>query len=249
MIERSSFGRWEWKMEVFGGLGSLGDDEYQTNWLMVMMVMSDEHIWALNKQKSPAYRKRSHQGAWCLFVSGYIMALYPWSNGPFLTIDIDIPESSCTSQHLQTNNQRILECILKYSDFFSEDTQHIVTWWTSDQRIDMVFPHWPSFDIGFFHVYSSHWQGVQETQFIAACGPPGGGRMPVGTPISLLFGNVDVTNLHPSECWTWKKQRCPDAWDFMDFRWFSLCFFWGQNQSFLGSQVTSIRPTTWDASN
>ena len=31
-------------MEVFGGLGSLGDDEYQTNWLMVMMVMSDEHI-------------------------------------------------------------------------------------------------------------------------------------------------------------------------------------------------------------
>ncbi len=27
-------------------------------------------------------------------------------------------------------------------------------------------------------------QGVQETQFIAACGPPGGGRMPVGTPVS-----------------------------------------------------------------
>lgn len=155
-----------------------------------------------------------------------IMTLYPWSNGPFLTIDIDFPESSCTSQHLQTNNQRILEWVLKYSHLF----RRFVTWWTSDQRMDMFFPHWPSFDIGSFHVYSSHWQGVQETQFIAACGPPGGGRMPVGTPISLLFGNVDVANLHPSECWTWKKQRCPDPWDFMDFR----CVSFGVKIIFLG---------------
>lgn len=108
----------------------------------------------------------------------------------------------------------------------------------------MVFPHWPSFDIGIFHVYSSHWQGVQETQFIAACGPPGGGRMPVGTPISLLFGNVDVANLHPSECWTEKNR---DA-QIHGISWIFVVFFWGQNHFLGGSQVTSIRPTTWDAS-
>jgi len=48
---------------------------------------------------------------------------------------------------------------------------------------------------GFYDRKKLFWKGVQETQFIAACGPPGGGRMPVTPRLLRHFNMIWMTAL------------------------------------------------------